>query len=96
MQDSTSQANKYKFALVCLKLNKLVEAERALIGKIRRSSSLDERISNIPNGAAGLYLLGTVYELQSKSPKEAALFYSKCLELDPTMWCAYEKLCRIN
>ena len=50
----------------------------------------------MPNGAAGLYLLGLVYELQSKSVKDAALYYSKCLELDPTMWCAYEKLSKIN
>lgn len=96
LSESTSQANKYKFALTCIKLNKLAEAERTLLGKIRRSSSIEERISNVPNGAAGLYLLGLVYELQSKSVKDAALYYSKCLELDPTMWCAYEKLSKIN
>ena len=32
LKTCTSCANRYKLALTCIKLNKLVEAERALIG----------------------------------------------------------------
>lgn len=49
-------------------------------------------MKKVPYGAAGLYLLGQVRELQSKR-KEAVKNYRKALELDPTLWCAYERLC---
>jgi anaphase-promoting complex subunit 3 len=43
LKPSTGPTNRYKFALTCLKLNKLVEAERALLGstQIRGLASLD-------------------------------------------------------
>jgi hypothetical protein len=39
----SSPVNRYKFALTCIKLNKIVEAERALLGsnQIRGLASLD-------------------------------------------------------
>lgn len=46
----------------------------------------------MPNGAAGLYLLGHVRELQS-STEEAVKNYREALRLDPTLWCAFERLC---
>ena len=33
LKDCTSAANRYKFALACFKLNKMQEAERALLNK---------------------------------------------------------------
>lgn len=33
LKDCTSNANRYKFALTCIKLNKLAEAEKALLNK---------------------------------------------------------------
>jgi tetratricopeptide (TPR) repeat protein len=47
---------------------------------------------NVPNGAAGLYLLGQIRELLTKRP-EAIKAYEKALERDPALWCAYERLC---
>ena len=79
----------------CLKLNKLAEAEKVLLDypNIRSLTIMDsEQMKKVPNGAAGLYLLGQVRELQSKR-KEAAKNYRKALEMDPTLWCAYERLC---
>jgi anaphase-promoting complex subunit 3 len=35
LKTSSCPANRYKFALTCIKLNKLVEAERALLGSIQ-------------------------------------------------------------
>ena len=33
LKDCTSNQNRYKFALTCLKLNKLTEAEQALLNR---------------------------------------------------------------
>ena len=82
LKSCSEPASRYKFALTCLKLNKLSEAERALL--------LEK-----PNNAAGLYLLGKVRELQSKK-KDAIKSYTKALQKDPTLWCAYERLCALQ
>ena len=49
----------------------------------------------VPNGSFGLYLLGLVYERNEKIP-EAKDTYLKALELNPTLWVAYEKLCKLG
>ena len=95
LKGCTSSANRYKLALTCLKLNKLAEAEKVLLDypNIRSLTIMDsDQMKKVPYGAAGLYLLGQVRELQSKR-KEAVKNYRKALELDPTLWCAYERLC---
>eukprot|EP01017_Pseudomicrothorax_dubius_P032696 TRINITY_DN4303_c0_g4_i2.p1 TRINITY_DN4303_c0_g4~~TRINITY_DN4303_c0_g4_i2.p1 ORF type:complete len:628 (-),score=153.75 TRINITY_DN4303_c0_g4_i2:164-1987(-) len=53
------------------------------------------RTENVPNGASGLYLLGQINERQQQwsSAKEA---YLQALELNPTLWCAYERVCRLG
>ena len=45
----------------------------------------------IPNGGAGYYLLGLINHKTDKSSK-AKEYFRKALELDPTLWCAFEKL----
>lgn len=52
-------------------------------------------LAQVPNGAAGLYLLGLVCEKQIKR-KEAVDYYSKALLLDPTLWCAFERLSKLQ
>lgn len=43
-----------------------------------------------------MYLLGYVREMQNQQKrKDAARNYMKALEMDPTLWCAYERLCHI-
>lgn len=62
--------NRYKLALTCIKLNRLSEAEKVLLDQnnIRPLSLMDpEQLKKVPNGAHGLYLLGHVRELQSKT-----------------------------
>ena len=46
----------------------------------------------MPNGAAGFFLLAHTQELQGKQ-KDSIKFYKMALERDPTLWCAYERLC---
>jgi anaphase-promoting complex subunit 3 len=58
LKDCKTEANRYKFALSCSKINKYKEAERALLG-----GSDQSKIKNydcIANGSYGLYLLGVV------------------------------------
>ena len=66
LKSCTEPTNRYKFAMTCLKLNKLGEAERALIldrDALGSKFHGNHSITNVPNGAAGLYLLGQVREL---------------------------------
>lgn len=98
LKDCSQNANRYKFALICLKLNKFQEAERALLNRrqarpIQQQESQQSLLSQVPNGAAGLYVLGQVYERQMKR-REAVEMYKQALALDPTLWCAFERLCK--
>jgi hypothetical protein len=48
----------------------------------------------IPNGASGYFLLGFILEKQFKK-KIAVECYEKALEMQPTLWCAFERLCKM-
>ena len=66
LKGSTTGPNRYKLALTCVKLNQLAEAEKVLLeqNNIRSLSLMDpEQLKKVPNGAAGLYLLGQIREL---------------------------------
>ena len=66
LKPSTSPANRYKLALTCMKLEKYSEAEKVLLDQTNiRSIGLMEsdHLKKVPNGAAGLFLLGQVREL---------------------------------
>lgn len=49
----------------------------------------------MPHGAPGYYLLGSVLESQFKNEK-AVECYERALQLQPTLWCAFERLCRLQ
>ena len=49
----------------------------------------------IPNGAAGLALLGHVCR-RSDRPGRAARYYRMSLRLDPMLWTSYEALCEMG
>lgn len=79
--------SRYLFALCCMQLGKLTEAESALLP--------DNDVSKVPNGAAGLYLLGRIYQLSTRH-SVAIAYFGNALQLDPMMWCAYEELCNLG
>jgi len=86
---------RYLLAFCCVKLDKLEEAERALLGSsfgVAGALPGSEALGNVPGGAAGLYLLGQVKEQKSGCSDQAIECFSKCLELCPFMWCAFERL----
>ena len=66
LRNCKSPPNRYKQALTCIKLNRLAEAEKVLLdnNNIRSLSLMEpEQLRKVPNGAAGLYLLGQIREL---------------------------------
>nr|GLL33706.1 cell division cycle protein 27 homolog B isoform X2 [Ipomoea trifida] len=63
----------------------LNEAEMAL-------SQTNDPTSEVPNGAAGHYLLGLIYRYTDRK-KSAVHHFNQALSLDPLLWAAYEELC---
>jgi tetratricopeptide (TPR) repeat protein len=50
---------------------------------------------NVANGSYGLYLLGVVCEKQTRFA-DAKEYYTKALEVNPTLWSAYERLGKLG
>ncbi|KAL8457029.1 hypothetical protein ACS0TY_035022 [Phlomoides rotata] len=75
---------RYLFALSCYQMDLLNEAEAAL--------SPNEASAEVPNGAAGHYLLGLVYRYTDRKQK-AINHFNQALSMDPLLWAAYEELC---
>jgi len=98
LKDCKSDQNRYKLAVTCLKLNKLKEAERSLLPEFNTRNFIFKQrgtIDHIPNGAYGFYLLGLICERLTKF-SESKEFYQRALNLCPTLWSAYEKLCKMG
>ncbi|XP_062149461.1 cell division cycle protein 27 homolog B-like [Alnus glutinosa] len=77
--------SRYLFALSCSQMDLLKEAEAALC-------PANEPGAEIPNGAAGHYLLGLIYRYTDRR-KSAVHHFKQALSVDPLMWAAYEELC---
>lgn len=82
----TSESCRYLHAVCCMELGKFTEAEGVLI------PNNDE--NKIPNGAAGVHLLGKIYQLSSR-PKAAVEKFQAALRMDPLMWCSFEEMCSL-
>ncbi|KAL9440707.1 hypothetical protein AB3S75_019386 [Citrus x aurantiifolia] len=77
--------SRYLFAVACYQMDLLSEAEAAL-------SPVNEPSAEIPNGAAGHYLMGLIYRYTDRR-KNAIHHYKMALSIDPLLWAAYEELC---
>jgi len=49
----------------------------------------------VPNGAAGYFLLGQICKM-TRRPEKAIEHFSIALRLDVLMWSAYEELCSLG
>ena len=92
LKESRSEANRYKFAVSCNKINRYKDAERALLGG---EPGKIKNYEGVANGSYGLYLLGVVCEKQTRYA-DAKDYYVKALEANPTLWSAYEKLGKLG
>nr|XP_023877762.1 cell division cycle protein 27 homolog B [Quercus suber] len=79
--------SRYLFAISCFQMDLLNEAEAALCPPAN-----DPNAAEIPNGAAGHYLLGLIYRYTDRR-KSAVHHFKQALSIDPLMWAAYEELC---
>lgn len=100
LQGCRSPQNRYLLALCCLELGHLDEAERVLLGPslpgtAGGANATPAAISDVPNGAAGLYLLGVIC-IKTQRRAQAARYYTQALELNPYLWSAYEGLCQLG
>ena len=97
LKETKSPDCRYLFALICIKLNKFIDAEKSLLtGQFYTKGLNNKEIEKvIPNGASGYYLLGIILEKMSRKP-EAISAFKKSIEMDPFMWNAYEKLCKLE
>ncbi|XP_027349776.1 cell division cycle protein 27 homolog B-like isoform X2 [Abrus precatorius] len=77
--------SRYLFAISCFQMDLLNEAEAALC-------PANEPSAEVPNGAAGHYLLGLIYRYTDRR-KSAICHFKQALSMDPLMWAAYEELC---
>ncbi|KAF7851880.1 hypothetical protein BT93_L2025 [Corymbia citriodora subsp. variegata] len=80
--------SRYLFAISCFQMDLLKEAESALC-------SANEPGAEVPNGAAGHYLLGLIYRYTDRK-KGAILHFKQALSIDPLLWAAYEELCSLG
>ncbi|XP_024992549.1 cell division cycle protein 27 homolog B isoform X1 [Cynara cardunculus var. scolymus] len=80
--------SRYLFAISCFQMDLLNEAEMALCPS-------NEPNAEVPNGAAGHYLLGLVYRYTDRM-RSAAHQFNQALSLDPLLWAAYEELCKLG
>ncbi|BDA50167.1 Cell division cycle protein 27 homolog [Coccomyxa sp. Obi] len=87
--NSNDPQSRYLLAQCCMRLGKHQEAEHAL------NPDGDRAMGEVPNGAAGYYLLGKICALSNRH-EEAAHYYAAALTLDPLLWSAYEELCNLG
>ena len=53
------------------------------------------KCAQVPNGAAGFYLLGRIHQLSNRH-SAAIAYYTTALQLDPMLWSAFEELCALG
>ena len=92
LKGCTAPQNRYLLALCCMRLGRLLEAQNALLG----SSTPDtDATASLPNGAAGLYLMGMVC-LKMQQRQRAIKYLTRCLGINPFLWSAYEALSQLG
>ena len=91
LKGTKSRQCRYLFALACMQMECLEEAEAALL------TSLEPSGETLPGGssAASYYLLGVICK-QSDRRQAAIGHYTQALSLDPFLWSAYEDLCGLG
>ncbi|KAK7271765.1 hypothetical protein RJT34_27937 [Clitoria ternatea] len=85
LKGTQTAQSRYLFAISCFQMDLLIEAEAALC-------PANNPGTEVPNGAAGHYLLGLIYRYTDRS-KSAIQHFKLALSMDPLMWAAYEELC---
>jgi len=100
---ASSANGRYLLAVACYKLDKLAEAETALLPD-RAARAAGPKASRdlllgpgspVPHGAAGLHLLGVVCQ-HTHRRDHAVEYYRLSLRLDALMWVSFDALCQLG
>lgn len=100
---ASSANGRYLLAVACYKLDKLAEAETALLPD-RAARAAGPKASRdlllgpgspVPHGAAGLHLLGVVCQ-HTHRRDHAVEYYRLALRLDALMWVSFDALCQLG
>jgi len=85
--------NRYLLATCCLALDKLEEAERALLPfpHCLPQNLTAATAAQVPGGASGLYLLGVISK-RAHRKDSAKKYFRLALEWDPSQWAAVTEL----
>mmetsp|Transcript_6897 Transcript_6897/g.12747 ORF Transcript_6897/g.12747 Transcript_6897/m.12747 type:complete len:783 (+) Transcript_6897:305-2653(+) len=102
VEDQLDVDNRYLLAQCCYELGKLREAEAVLVqdtplemsGPQKCVEDILEHIY-VPNGAAGLYLLGLICTRDNRR-EHAVTYFCLALRTDPFLWDAFEQLCELG
>ena len=88
-----TECREYILKNICNSNNNTSTKEEKAIND-EESSSLNSN-SCIPNGAAGIFLLGRICQ-RAYRRQHAIEYFKLALEVDPYMWCAFEALCKVD
>ena len=97
LKETKGHQCRYLFVIICIKLNKFIDAEKGILtqklfGKGINNKDLDEVV---PQGAYGYYLYGNILEKLNRK-NDAFIAYKKSMDIDPFMWCSFNKMCKID
>ena len=93
LKGCTAPQNRYLLALCCMRLGRLPEAQTALLGPSAGPDT--EANAALPNGAAGLYLMGVIC-LKMQQRHRAIGYLKRALGENPFLWSAYEALSQLG
>lgn len=87
LKGTKSRQCRYLFALACMQMECLDEAEAALLSSLEPGAEGSQ--------AGSYYLLGVICKASDR--RQAAIgHYTQALSLDPFLWSAYEELCSLG
>ena len=97
LKDTKGHQCRYLFVIICIKLNKFIDAEKGILTKKLFGKGINHKDLEevVPQGAYGYYLYGNILEKLNRR-NDAFQAYKKSLDIDPFMWCSFNKLCKID
>ena len=97
LKETKGHQCRYLFVIICIKLNKFIDAEKGILTKKLFGKGLSHKDLEevVPQGAYGYYLYGNILEKLNRR-NDAFQAYKKSLDIDPFMWCSFNKLCKID
>ena len=97
LKDTKSHQCRYLFVIICIKLNKFIDAEKGILTKKLFGKGINHKDLEevVPQGAYGYYLYGNILEKLNRR-NDAFQAYKRSLDIDPFMWCSFNKLCKID